>query len=50
MRILIDECLDWRLGRALNGYECISVQKMGWSGIKLRHLRNPMVAELKSVL
>jgi hypothetical protein len=34
MRILIDECLDWRLGRALNGHECISVQKMGWSGIK----------------
>jgi hypothetical protein len=34
MRILIDECLDWRLGRALNGHDCISVQKMGWSGIK----------------
>jgi hypothetical protein len=34
MRILIDECLDWRLGRPLVGHECISVQKMGWSGIK----------------
>jgi len=34
MRILIDECLDWRLGRALTGHNCISVQKMGWSGIK----------------
>ena len=34
MRILIDECLDWRLGRALTGHECVSVQKMGWSGIK----------------
>jgi predicted nuclease of predicted toxin-antitoxin system len=33
MRILIDECLDWRLGRALTGHECVSVQKMGWSGI-----------------
>jgi predicted nuclease of predicted toxin-antitoxin system len=34
MRILIDECLDWRLGPALTGHDCVSVQKMGWSGIK----------------
>ena len=34
MRILIDECLDWRLGRALTGHDCVSVQKQGWSGIK----------------
>ena len=34
MRILIDECLDWRLGRGLAGHECVSVQKMGWGGIK----------------
>jgi predicted nuclease of predicted toxin-antitoxin system len=34
MRILIDECLDWRLGRALIGHDCVSVQKKGWSGVK----------------
>jgi predicted nuclease of predicted toxin-antitoxin system len=34
MRILIDECLNWRLGRAFSGHYAISVQKMGWSGIK----------------
>jgi hypothetical protein len=34
VRILIDECLDWRLGRALMEHEATSVQKMGWSGIK----------------
>src|SRR5208282_1966960 len=34
MRILIDECLDWRLARALTGHDCVSVQKMGWSGVK----------------
>jgi len=34
MRILIDECLDWRLGRALTGHDCVSVQKMGWGGLK----------------
>jgi hypothetical protein len=34
MRILIDECLNWRLGQALTGHYAISVQRMGWSGIK----------------
>ena len=33
MRILIDECLDWRLGRALADHTCASVQDMGWSGL-----------------
>ena len=34
MRILIDECLNWRLGRALAPHYCASVSKIGWSGIK----------------
>lgn len=34
MRILIDECLNWRLSRALAGHYAVSAQKMGWSGIK----------------
>jgi predicted nuclease of predicted toxin-antitoxin system len=34
VRILIDECLNWRLGPALTGHDAISVQKMGWSGVK----------------
>jgi len=29
MRILIDERLNWRLGRALPGHYCTSVQRMG---------------------
>lgn len=33
MRILIDECLDWRLCRSLTGHDCSSVQKMGWGGL-----------------
>ena len=33
MRILIDECLNWRLGRALTGHNRVSVQKMRWSGV-----------------
>ena len=34
MRILIDEGLNWRLGRALTGHYAVSAQRMGWSGIK----------------
>ena len=33
MRILIDECLDWRLCRALINHECSSVRDAGWEGI-----------------
>jgi predicted nuclease of predicted toxin-antitoxin system len=33
MRILIDECLDWRLCRALTEHDCVSVQRMGWAGL-----------------
>ncbi|MCX7722689.1 MAG: DUF5615 family PIN-like protein [Verrucomicrobiae bacterium] len=34
MRILIDECLNWRLARALTGHYAVSVQKKGWGGLK----------------
>jgi predicted nuclease of predicted toxin-antitoxin system len=33
MRILIDECLNWRICRALSGHYCASAQKMGWGGL-----------------
>ena len=33
MRILIDECLDWRLCRALTEHRCASVNQMGWAGL-----------------
>jgi predicted nuclease of predicted toxin-antitoxin system len=34
MRVLIDECLNWRLSRALTGHYAASAQKKGWGGIK----------------
>lgn len=34
MRILIDECLNWRLARALTGHYSVSAQKMDWGGLK----------------
>ena len=34
MKLLLDECLDWRLRRDLPGHEVKTVQEMGWAGIK----------------
>ncbi|MGV3663031.1 MAG: DUF5615 family PIN-like protein [Prosthecobacter sp.] len=34
MKILLDENLDWRLGRDLSGHEVDSVPKIGWAGVK----------------
>lgn len=34
MKLLLDECLDWRLRRDLPGHEVKTVQEMGWKGIK----------------
>ena len=34
MRILLDENLDWRLGRDLPGHTVESVPLIGWAGIK----------------
>ena len=34
MRILLDESLPVELASELSGHEVISVQKMGWSGLK----------------
>lgn len=45
MRVLIDECLNWRLGRALTGHFCSSVQRMGWSGSKNGELLERMRRE-----
>src|SRR5213595_1656332 len=33
MRVLIDECLNWRICRALTDHYCTSTQKMGWGGL-----------------
>jgi predicted nuclease of predicted toxin-antitoxin system len=34
VRILLDENLDWRLGRFLPGHEVKSVPRLGWAGMK----------------
>ena len=34
MRILLDECVPWPLHELLGAHSCLSVQELGWSGIK----------------
>jgi predicted nuclease of predicted toxin-antitoxin system len=34
VKLLLDECLDWRLRRDLPGHEVKTVQEMGWDGIQ----------------
>lgn len=34
MKILLDECIDWRLSRDLVGHEVKTAHQMGWATIK----------------
>ena len=38
MNVLLDHCLDWRLGRALPGHTVKAAGKLGWGGLKDRAL------------
>ena len=34
MRVLIDECVDWRLSRDVIGHDVKTARQMGWATIK----------------
>lgn len=34
MRVLLDECVDWRLARDIVGHDVKSAHQMGWTAIK----------------
>jgi hypothetical protein len=34
VKILIDECVDWRLSRDIVGHEVKTARQMGWSSVK----------------
>ena len=34
MRVLLDECIDWRLGRELAAHEVKNARQMGWTTLK----------------
>jgi hypothetical protein len=33
MRVLLDECVDWRLSRDITGHDVKTTRQMGWSAI-----------------
>jgi hypothetical protein len=34
MKVLLDECVDWRLSRDIVGHEVKTARQMGWTAIK----------------
>jgi len=34
VRILLDECIDWRLSRDITGHDVKTTRQMGWTTIK----------------
>ena len=34
MKVLLDECVDWRLGRDIVGHDVKTARLMGWAAIK----------------
>lgn len=34
MKVLLDECIDWRLSRDIVGHEVKTARQMGWATIK----------------
>ena len=34
MRVLLDECIDWRLSREIAGHDVKTARQMGWTAIR----------------
>ncbi len=34
MKVLVDECVDWRLSREIAGHEVKTARQMGWSTVR----------------
>jgi hypothetical protein len=34
VKVLLDECVDWRLARDIAGHEVKAAHQVGWSGVK----------------
>lgn len=45
MRIFLDECIDWRLGRDIPGHEVRTVPEAGWASLKNGELLRRAPAE-----
>jgi hypothetical protein len=34
VRVLLDECIDWRLSRSIEGHDVKTAHQMGWASVK----------------
>ena len=34
MKVLLDECIDWRFARDITDHDVSTVRQMGWAGVK----------------
>ena len=34
MKVLLDECVDWRLSRDIHGHDVKTARQMGWTALK----------------
>jgi hypothetical protein len=34
VRVLLDECVDWRLARRIVGHDVVTARQMGWTSVK----------------
>ena len=45
MKVLLDECVDWRLLRGLPGHDVKTVKQLGWENVKNGELLRLVAAE-----
>ena len=50
MRILIDHCIDWRLGRSFSGHHVKTARDMGWEALRNGALLAAAATEFDCVL
>jgi hypothetical protein len=49
VRILLDECIDWRLSRDIPGHDVKTARQMGWMAIKNGELLTLASAKVRRV-
>jgi hypothetical protein len=45
VKVLVDECVDWRLSRDIVGHDVKTARQMGWSTIRNGELLGPATKE-----
>jgi hypothetical protein len=49
VRILLDECVDWRLSRSIAGHTVKTARQMGWTAVKNGELLSLASAQFENI-